>query len=210
MAHRYHPIRPHAGTLRPGIPMVAFVLPFAILAGTAFALRPAADGRAWFVLAVGLVVLLVLAAVGPVQGYRATARYGAARRVVLRALLATMTLFSLCCAWLAAVGLDGALGIWPGIIFVPGWMIFALLIPLWVDSPAVRTEEPITGWKSIGGFKLLYSDPNDDALWVHIESQWVDYLSALYSPNLGHRWGRAEMTTLVVLIVAMLAMLIAA
>ena len=191
--------------------MAAFLLPFAVLAGTAFALRPSADARTWPVLAVGFVVLLVLAAVGPLQGYRAEERYVAARRVLLRALFATMTLFSLCCAWIAAAGLDGALGIWPAIVFLPGWMVFALLIPLWVDSPAVRTEEPTTGWKAIGGLKLLYSDPDDHALWVHIESQWwVDYWSALYTPNLGHRWGRAAMTAFVALIVAMVAMLIVA
>ena len=101
-----------------------------------------------------------------------------------------MTLFSLCCAWIAAAGLDGALGVWPGIIFVPGWIVFALLIPLWADSPIVRTGQPETGWKSIGGYKLVYSDPNDQALWVYMQPQtFRDYRSVLYTPNLGHRWG---------------------
>jgi hypothetical protein len=202
---------PRPDELPPDIPMVAFLLPFAVLAVAALALRPSGDTRTWSILLVGLVVLLALAAVGPLRGSNAAARDGAARRVMLRALFANMTLYSLCCAWIAAAGLDGALGAWPAIIFVPAWLFLALLIPLWTDSPVVRTWQPETGWKSIGRYRLVYSDPDDDALWVYMKPQtFRDYRSGLYTPNLGHPWGRAAMTTFVVLILAMLAMLIAA
>ena len=85
-------------------PVIAFLLPFSVLAAAALALRPSADTRTWSVLVVGLVVLLILAALGPLQRSNATPRYDAARRVVLRALFALMLLFSLCCAWIAAAG----------------------------------------------------------------------------------------------------------
>ncbi|MEO8135875.1 MAG: hypothetical protein ABI831_18095 [Betaproteobacteria bacterium] len=193
------------------MPLAAFLLPFAILGLTAWLVRTSGGAANGSVLVVGLVVLLVLGVAGPLQRRNPAGRYDAARRVVLRALFATMTLFALCCAWIAVAGLDGALGVWPGIIFVPGWMLFALLIPLWTDSPVLRTEAPATGWKSIAGFKLVYCDPDDEALWVYMEPQFSrDYRSALYTPNLGHPWGRAAMTTFVVLILAMPALLIVA
>ncbi len=207
----FRAIRPPPDRSQPDFPRFLFLLPFVILAVAGFALRTSADARTWSVLGTGLVVLLVLSVVGPLQGRNTAERHDAARRVILRALLATMVLFALCCAWIAAAGLDGALDVWPGIIFVPAWLLFALLIPLWTDSPVVRTREPETGWKSIGGYKLVYSNASDHALWVYLEPQTLrDYWSGLYTPNLGHSWGRAVMTTFAVLIIAMLALLVAA
>ena len=136
--------------------------------------------------------------------------YPEARRVLLRAMFGIMVVFSLCCAYLAVNGGDGPLDLYLEVAIVPGWFLFSLLIPLWTDSPVVRTEEPDTGWKKLGRWKLLYSNPDDDALWVHLCPQhFWDAFSTYYTPNLGHRWGRAVMTTFVVLILATMAMLIA-
>lgn len=198
------------------IPIVAYSLPFAILAATAVAVRDTADARTWSVLVVGFVVLLVLAAIGPLRSGDASERYPEARRVLLSAMFAIMVLFSLCCAYVAVNGLHGPLNVYPVFVFVPGWILFAQLVPLWVDSPVIRTDDPDTGWKTLGRLKLLYSDPDDAALWVY-GRPWIDDLTArvpglrwgLYAPNLGHQWGRAVMTTIVVLILASMAMLIA-
>lgn len=204
-----HPRQPANSPMTP-IPIVAYSLPFAILAATAVAVRDTADARTWSVLGVGFVVLLVLAAIGPLRSGDASERYPNARRVALFALFGIMVVFALCCAYLATAGLNGALDVYPTFIFVPTWLFFSLLIPLWTDSPVVRTEEPDTGWKKLGRWKLLYSNPDDDALWVHLCPQhFWDAFSTYYTPNLGHRWGRAVMTTFAVLILATMAMLIA-
>lgn len=204
-----HPRQPASPPTMP-IPIVAYLLPFAILAATAVAVRDTADARTWSVLVVGFVVLLVLAAIGPLRPGDVHERYPDARRVALLALFGIMVVFALCCAYLATAGLNGALGVYSAFIFVPIWLLFALLIPLWTDSPVVRTEEPDTGWKQLGRWRLLYSNPDDDALWVYLHPQIIlEALSTLYTPNLGHRWGRAVMTTFVVLILAAMAMIVA-
>jgi len=210
MAHRRRAHRAEHALSPSGVPLPAFLLPVAVLLATGYAAGGTAGNRTWPVLAIGLAVLLVLTLIGPLLGLHAPTRYAAARRVLLRALFATMLLFALCCAWIAAFGLDGALGSWPGIVFLPGWLVFAVLIPLWADSPVIRSDQPATGWKSVRGFRLVYADPDDEALWVYMEPQISrGYRSVLYAPNLGHHWGRAAMATLVVLILAMVALLVA-
>ncbi len=190
--------------------LALFCAPIVVLAVAAVALRPIATARTWWVLGVGLVVLLLLIATGPLRRGKTDGSDAAARRVFLRALFATAMLFAACCAWIASQSFDGVLGVWPGIIFVPGWLLFAVLIPLWVDSPVIRTSEPATGWKMLGPLKLLYSNPDDDALWVHLPPQWAgDTLSMMYTPNLGNPWGRAAMTAFVLLLIAMLALVVA-
>ena len=206
MNHPRHP----AGSPASPIPIAAYLLPFVVLAVAAATVRDIAGAHTWSVLGVGFVVLSVLAAVGPLRHGGTDERYPKARRVALLALFGIMMVFSLCCAYVATAGMNGALGVYPAIIFLPAWFLFALLIPLWADSPVVRTEEPDTGWKQLGRWKLLYSDPDDDALWVYLSPQnFRDARSALYTPNLGHRWGRVVMTTFVVLLLAMIALLIA-
>jgi hypothetical protein len=160
-------------------------------------------------LAVGFAVLVVLTVATPLRDTDGS--HADARRVLLRAMLETLLLFAACCAWIAWQGFDGALGIWPGIVFVPGFLLFSLLIPLWTDSPAIRTDEPATGWIAIGSIRIFYSNAADDALWVHLSSQFPgDTLSILYTPNLGHRYGRVAMLTFVVLIATIFLLLVAA
>ena len=198
--------------VQPPIPVVAFLLPFAVLAVAAFARRNDATARTWSVLAVGFIVLLVLVAVGPLQAGDPSERYPKARCVALLAIFGIMLLFSMSCAWIAVAGRDGPTNVWPAIVPLPAWFLFSLLIPLWTDSPVVRTDQPETGWKTIGVYRLLYSDPDEAALWVYMQPQSYRDASrsVRYTPNLGHHWGRMVMTTFVVLILAMLAMLIAA
>ena len=194
------------------VPIAAYLLPFLVIALTGYELRDRTDRQTRPLLIAAMVVLVLLAAVGPLRAFDANERYPAARRVLLLALLPTMLLFSVCCAYLAAAGTHGPLGVYPSFVFVPGWLLFGLLVPFWANSPVIRTEEPLGGWKQAGSWKLLYSDPDDSALWVRMNPQnaYEAYRSATFTPNLGHRWGRAAMTTFVVLIAAMVVVLIIA
>lgn len=184
------------------IPWIAWLLPFAILGAAGLALRDSPDARTWLVLAAGWAALLALAVIGLFGPRTAYEQYPDACRVTLRAVFGVMVVVALCCAYQAVAGQTGPLGLYPPIIIMPAFYLFALLIPLWTDSPVVwRIDPPREGWKMFAGFQWYYSNPAENALWVLLP-YWVPQ----YSPNLGHHWGRVVMNTFIVLVAAVMAL----
>jgi hypothetical protein len=185
------------------IPWIAWLLPFAIVGAAGLALRDSSDARTWLVLAAGSAALSALAVIGLFGPRTAHEQYPDACRVTLRAVFGVMVVVALCCAYVAVAGQTGPLGIYPALIVMPAFYLFALLIPLWTDSPVVwRVDPPEEGWKTFAGFPWFYSNPAVDALWVR-PPRW-----ARYSPNIGHHWGRVVMRTFIVLWAASSALLL--
>ena len=71
------------------------------------------------------------------------------------------------------------------------WLLCTFLTPFWRDDEfVVQSREPDTGWKSLLGFRLAYSDARDPVLWVRMRNPIPFREGIGYTPNLGHIWGR--------------------
>jgi len=79
-------------------------------------------------------------------------------------------------------------------------------VPYLVDSPVVSNTYRAERWKTLAGCRLVYADPQDEALWIFHPD--ASHFAIPHTPNLGNASGRLVAVVFVLLIAAMVAGLV--